>query len=495
MQLRTAVSFLKDLSVGFLFLLATCSKPAATPGKSLADDAIGRVFAGLRPGIVVKGADPVSFSLGERMAHYKVPGISIAVVEGGRIAWARGVGLKEVGTTDSVTPTTLFQAASISKPVAATAMLKLVEEGKLSLDVPVNDFLKSWKLPDNRFTGTEKVTLRRLVSHSAGLTVHGFPGYAVTDSIPTVPQVLDGTRPANTGAVRVDTFPGAIYRYSGGGTTIEQLVMTDVTGEPFPALVKRLVLDPIGMTSSGYDQPLPPNKRGREAAGYRSNGKMVEGRWHIYPEMAPAGLWTTPVDLLKWAMEISAARAGKSTKVLSQKMATDMLTRQKAPLGLGPFLEGTGQAFNFGHGGANEGFRCQLVYFPELGKGAAVMTNSDAGSALAQEVLFALAVEYQWVDYAPREITTLKMDSVALDAFVGTYSIASPMKAEVSVVRVGSALFVEEPQYIPRTAIVFLTPNAIIAPESGLEGSFGRDRGGMVDRLDIGGNVFKRTRR
>ncbi|MBK6308724.1 MAG: beta-lactamase family protein [Gemmatimonadetes bacterium] len=254
------------------------------------------------------------------------------MVDNGRIVWARGYGLKALGTADSVDANTLFQAASISKPVAASGMLRLVEEGKLALDTPVNDYLKSWKLPDNRFTAKEKVTLRRIASHNAGLTVHGFPGYAATDLSP-VPQLLDGTKPANTAAVRVDTFPGAISRYSGGGITIEQLVMTDVTGEPFPALLKRLVLDPIGMTNSGYDQPLSAARAPHAAAGYRPDGKMVEGRWHTYPEMAAAGLWTTPSDLMKWSMEIAAARAGTSTKVLSQKMATEMLTAQKEAFG------------------------------------------------------------------------------------------------------------------------------------------------------------------
>jgi len=403
--------------------LVACGKPASVPSAPKTDEVIARVTAGLRPAITVKGEAAGKFTLAERMALYKVPGVSIAVVDSGRIVWARGFGLKEVGTADSVTQTTLFQAASISKPVAATALLRLAEEGKLSLDAPVNEYLKGWKVPDNRFTAKEKVTLRRIVAHYAGLTVHGFPGYAAGDSIPTVPQILDGLKPANTPAVRVDTFPGSHWSYSGGGITVEQLAMTDVTGEPFPALLKRLVLDPIGMTNSGYDQPLPAAKKGQEAAGYRPDGSMIAGRWHTYPEMAAAGLWTTPTDLLKWAMEIAAAKAGKSTKVLSQKMATEMLTVQKAPSGLGPMLHGSGHAFYFEHGGSNEGYRCEVMYFPEIGRGAAVMTNSDAGSAVAQEVLYALAAEYHWPEYAPREIERVTLDSATVHAMLGSYTI------------------------------------------------------------------------
>ncbi|MFN8669797.1 MAG: serine hydrolase domain-containing protein [Gemmatimonadaceae bacterium] len=469
-----------------LLVAAACSSPATkAPPEPNADAAIARVTAGLRSGIAIKGDAPVTFSLAERMAHHKVPGVSIAVVDSGRIVWARGFGLKESGTNDSVTATTIFQAASISKPVAATGMLRLVEEGKLALDTPVNDYLKSWKLPDNKFTEKEKVTLRRIVSHNAGLTVHGFPGYASTDSVPTVPQLLDGAKPANTAAVRVDTFPGAITRYSGGGITIEQLAMTDVTGESFPALLKRLVLDPIGMTNSGYDQPLAAPRTAQAAAGYRPDGKMVEGRWHTYPEMAAAGLWTTPTDLLKWALEIAAARAGKSTKVLSQKMATEMLTPHKDAFGLGPAVGGKGAGFNFGHGGANEGYRAQVTYFPELGRGAAVMTNSDNGSALAQEILFAIAAEYKWTDYGPREIAPIAADSATLDALTGTYATDKPEQIRVSLTREGAKLYIAEPKYVPRTEVRLLDAKKAIAIETGMEFTFLTDAKGSVTGIDL----------
>jgi len=477
-----------------LLLLATaCSTPATQQAPP--DAAITRVTTTLRPRIVVKGAAPITYALAERMAHYKVPGVSIAVVDSGRLVWARGFGVKEAGTTDSVTPTTLFQAASISKPVAATGMLRLVQEGKLSLDAPVNDFLTSWKLPDNRLQGTEKVTLRRIASHHAGLTVHGFPGYAVTDSIPTVPQILDGAKPANTAAVRVDTTPGAIVRYSGGGTTIEQLAMADVTGEPFPALMKRLVLDPFDMRESTFEQPLPAGRAGKAAAGHGPGGQMVAGRWHIYPEMAPAGLWTTPTDLLKWAVAIAAARAGTSNTVLSRQTATDMLTPQNAQFGIGPAVMGKGETESFGHGGANEGYRAQLTYYPSRGKGVAVMTNGDGGAALAQEIIFAVAAEYGWADLAPREVTVVAVDSTALDAFVGRYAMTSPVKSEITVTREGSGLFVVEPQFIPRTAVVFLEPRKALSLETGMELTFGTGAAGGVDRIEIGGMTLRRVGR
>ena len=408
------------------------------------------------------------------MAHYKVPGVSIALVDSGRIAWARGFGITQSGTTDSITPATLFQAASISKPVAATAMLRLVEAGALSLDTPINRYLRSWKVPDNEFTASQPVTLRRIVSHAAGLTIHGFPGYAAGDAIPTLPQLLDGAAPANTAAVRVYAVPGTEWNYSGGGVTIEQLAMMDVTGEPFPSLMKRLVLDPIGMTNSGYDQPLPVAKRGREAAGHRTDGTMIPGRWHTYPEMAAAGLWTTPTDLLRWAMEIAAARAGRSTKVLSQSMATAMLSVQQAPSGLGPLLHGTGPAFYFEHGGANEGFRCMVLYFPELGRGAAVMTNGDAGVGLTQEILYALAKEYRWPEYQPREVRAVTLESARMAQLVGDYPLPASMVGAgvtktLEVRFEHGMLTAEVAGLLPKTEFVVIDGGTLLSPESGME--------------------------
>jgi len=468
-----------------------CSADRGTAGPDATEAAVARITAGLEPGTVVKGRAPVSFRLAERMEHYHVPGVSIAVVDSGRIVWARGFGVKEVGTADSVTAATLFQAASISKPVAATAMLRLVEDGRLDLDAPVNRYLTSWKVPDNAFTAREPVTLRRIVSHNAGLTVHGFPGYAAGEPLPTVPQILDGAPPANTPAVRVDTLPGAISRYSGGGVTVEQLVMTDVTGEAFPELMKRLVLDPAGMTRSTYEQPLPAQRRGEEAAGYRSDGTPIEGRWHTYPEMAAAGLWTTPTDLLKWAMAITAARDGAPDALLSQETATEMLTPQKDDYGLGPGLGGTGAGFHFGHGGANEGFRCQLIYFPERGQGAAVMTNGDGGGGLAQEILLAVAAEYGWPDYGPREIEAIALDSTALDLFVGEYGLDQP-PVTLSVTREGGSLFVEASGYQAKDEIVFTAPGQAVALESGTRFSFVGAPGAAPERVEVQGVTLTR---
>jgi len=338
---------------------------------------------------------PLRLSLVEVMKLYNVPGLSIAVIDDYKIVWARGYGTIGAGSNTPVGTRTLFQAGSISKPVAATGMLALVQEGKLSLDEDVNVKLKTWKVPENEFTKEQKVTLRRLASHTAGLTVHGFPGYDVDEPLPTLVQIFNGAKPANTAPIRVDILPGTQGRYSGGGITIEQQLMIDVTGKSFPELMRETVLDKIGMTDSSYEQPLPPARAAVAAIGTYADGKPVHGRWHIYPEMAAAGLWTTPTDLAKFAIEIANSRHGKANRVLSQKTIEEMLTPVKEEAGLGFFLDknNTGQ---FGHNGADEGFQALLSMNSEIGKGVAIMANSDNGINVANLVLRVVAREYAW---------------------------------------------------------------------------------------------------
>lgn len=383
---------------------------------------IARVENGLLPSLVIAGRTVPSMALAARMAELKVPGVSIAVINGGSIEWAKGYGVTEAGTAVPVTPRTLFQAASISKPVAALGALRLVEQGRLVLDEDVNAKLRSWKVPENEFTKTEKVTLRRLLSHTAGLTVHGFGGYQAGTPVPTTVQVLDGAPPANSAAVRADIVPGTIMRYSGGGFTVAQLLMQDAAARPFPELLAELVLKPVGMDDSTYEQPLPEARRAEAASGHRSDGKVLAGRYHTYPEMAAAGLWTTPTDLAKFLLEIERARRGASS-VLSQATAREMTTAQKPGYGLGLSLNGLGDAASFGHGGSNEGFKCQMTMFLEGGRGAVIMTNGDRGGFLAAEVLRGIAREYGWPAYKPMEKKVVAVDPKVLALYEGRYEL------------------------------------------------------------------------
>src|SRR5262245_12354949 len=379
MKTRPFVISLIGLVVLAVFVASACQSGAqgSPASPDLAPDTVLVRFP------LEQGKPPVDVTLQQLMDAFNVPGLSVAVIDRYEIAWARGFGVTERGGRTPVTTTTLFQAGSISKPVAAVGAMVLVEQGTLSLDEDVNKKLTTWKVPDNEFTKDQKVTLRRLMSHSAGLTVHGFPGYAVNEPVPTLVQIFNGEKPANTDPIRVDFVPGTKMRYSGGGVTIEQQLMIDVTGRPFPQFMHEAVLSKIGMTDSSYEQPLPPARAALTATGTRADGTRVEGRWHIYPEMAAAGLWTTPTDLARFAIEIALSKQGKANHVLSQKSATEMLTPQiaadggEAHVGLAFFLEDKTRG-EFGHNGADEGFQALLTMNSETGRGIAIMGNSDA---------------------------------------------------------------------------------------------------------------------
>jgi CubicO group peptidase (beta-lactamase class C family) len=364
--------------------------------KSALAEKIAQVENGLRPPAASEGQWAETFSLADRMKHHQVPGVSVAVINNFEIEWAKGYGEMEADSGHSVTIETLFQAASISKPVAASAALHLVEQGLLDLDEDVNSKLHSWKIPENEFTRMKKVTLRHLLSHSGGLTVNGFPGYGYGEKIPSLHQILDGEKPANSSPVRVDKEPGSGFRYSGGGYTILQVLLEDVTGKPFAQLIQEAALDPLGMSDSTYEQPLPTDRAPQAATAHSNEGQPIKGKWHTYPEMAAAGLWTTPSDLARFALEIMKARKGMSNRLLSASMTKHMLTRQAGRFGLGFYLAGEGRAFYFGHGGSNRGFRCLLVALPETGQGVAVMTNAENGLPLGKEIIRAVATTYNW---------------------------------------------------------------------------------------------------
>ncbi|MGA8029505.1 MAG: serine hydrolase [Bryobacteraceae bacterium] len=377
----------------------------------------------LPPPVIVKGEPKSCTTLSKRMAELHVPGVGIAVVDHGTIKWAKGYGVRQIGGAP-VNADTLFQAGSISKPIAAMGTLHLVQERKLSLDTDINASLTSWKLPPSASAPGAVVTLRELLTHTAGLTVHGFPGYAAGASVPTLIQVLNGEAPANTAPIRLDSVPGRDWRYSGGGYTVMQQLVIDTVKEPFPQFLHDTVLAPIGMSRSTYQQPLPGALLSNAAIPYNGDGTPVQGGPHTYPEMAAAGLWTTPSDLCRYIIEVQNSLKGKANHVLSQSMTPQMLTPGKGGWGLGLQLGGSAADPWFSHGGVNAGYEALFVGYDHNGDGAVVMTNAQGGSRLAAEVISAIAIAYDWPDWRPVERTDVKLDPAVLARYVGTYELA-----------------------------------------------------------------------
>jgi CubicO group peptidase (beta-lactamase class C family) len=443
---------MKKLALFSLLLLASISCQGAgvgeSPGGASEEEIaahIERVESDLMPTLIIAGEPDQSATLAERMAYHQVPAISVAVINDGRVEWARAWGMADVEEGRQADTETLFQAASISKPVAALAALRLVDDGVLELDGDVNDKLTSWQMPVNEHNDGSPVTLRRLVTHTAGLTVHGFPGYAKGDDVPGTVGVLDGE--GNTDPIRVDTEPGTLWRYSGGGYTVMQLLVEDAADRPFPDYLRETVLLPLGMVNSTYEQPLPETLWADASSGYRTDGTKVEGNWHIYPEMAAAGLWTTPTDLAQYALAIQRARAagmetgedpagstGAPHPVISAGTVEALLTPDKNNHGLGPSLSENGRRFE--HGGANEGFRCLMIAFLDSGQGMVVMTNSDNGGALYNEILLTVANEYGWDDdeIKPRIKRVAEVSLDVLERYLGRYNAIDVPEAGQAVV-------------------------------------------------------------
>ncbi|MEE9361351.1 MAG: serine hydrolase domain-containing protein [Cellulophaga sp.] len=412
-----------------LLILTSCSNQSEKDKKFL-DERISRIENGLQSNLQIKYGDSVSiqyYNIEERMKELGIPGVSIAVMNNGVIEWAKGYGMADSSENRNVTIETLFQAGSISKPVAATRALQLAEKGIINIDSNVNDYLTSWKLPDNKFTKKEKVTTRRMLNHSAGLTVWGFPGYAKGDTIPSIAEILDGKR--NTDSVRVYKEPGESWQYSGGGYTIMQLMITDIEQKQFPEIMQEYVLDPLGMTSSTYANPLPKKYHNLAATGYYNDGTAVKGKWHTYPEMAAAGLWTTPSQLVLWSKEIQQILQTQKDGLLKAQTVNEMLIENRGNQGLGPYvLEHT-----FGHGGADEGFRADLMAWKETPISVAMMSNSDNGSNIFREIFLSISQEYNLQGIEPRTRVFKEQSQKELARFIGKYHFPENGDAKIVI--------------------------------------------------------------
>lgn len=355
-----------------------------------------------------------------RMKEANVKGISIAVINNYEIEWVKGYGWADETEQRKVTPVTRFQAASISKSLNSMGVLKLVEQNKLDPEADINNYLKTWKFPYDSLSKNKKITTHQLLSHTAGLTIHGFPGYKADAKIPSLSEVLDGKKPANTNAVRSQFEPGVKFQYSGGGTTISQLIVMDITGKNYAEFMQREVLTPLGMTNSSYQQPPPAGVE--LSTGYYDNGKPVRTKYHVYPEQAAAGLWTTPTDIAKYIIECQLAYEGRSGKVLS----SEMMKKRMSPyfgstFALGVFIENRNGNKWFNHNGGNEAFVCTYYGSMEGGNGVVIMENGQNFSLLS-EILNSVAQVYDWKGfYNPVFKKVVKVPRDSLQLYVGNY--------------------------------------------------------------------------
>ena len=455
-----------------LLLLLLVQLPACAQNDT--KDKIQQVEKGLVGSVQINGGAPGTIQ--ERMAHFKVPGLSIAVIQNYHLVWAKGYGFANDSLKIPVTAQTLFQAASISKSINAVGVLKLVQEKKLDLYTDINIYLSSWKFPYDSLSKGKKITVANLLSHTAGLGIHGFPGYLQGKPLPAVVQILDGQKPANTSAVRSMYAPGIKSEYSGGGTIISQLIVMDVTHQPYADYMKKEVLDLLGMKSSAYAQPPVGINPNLLATAYDFNNKAVPGGYHVYPELAAAGLWTNPTDLAHYIIETQLAYEGKSAKVLNQATTKLRLTPYiDKSAALGVFIDDEDGTKYFQHGGVNAGFRSQYYGSLEGGNGVVVMLNSDHDEIIT-EVINSVAKVYGFKGLY-HSTKTIALSDTVLQTYTGVYQIAPNFIVTVS--KEGSQLYAQ-PSGRDKAAIYPKTPTTFVLENLPIEVEFVKDKEGKV---------------
>ncbi len=396
-------------------LIISCSK--TNPEKLPELEArIQRIENGLTNNIQLIGQKMNTYSIEDRLKELGIPGISIAFASKGKLEWARAYGVADVSNQKKMTIETLLQAGSISKPLAALRGLQLADEGKIDLDEDINNYLSSWQLVDNPFAKNKNVTLRRILNHTAGLTVWGFSGYYQGSPIPGVIDILNGK--GNSPKVEVYQEPGKSWQYSGGGYTVAQLLITDLDGLSFPETMKKNVMTPLGMSVSTFQNPLPTKYHSLAATGYRKNGQEVAGKWFVYPEMAAAGLWTTPSELIQYGLAIQKILLSKTDGIISHSQTLEMLSPGLNGHGLGPIIDEN----TFFHDGDNQGFKARLMAWKDGSHALAIMVNSDNASII-NEVLLSIANEYQLPGIQPKFIQPIQMSSDQLEKYAGNYQV------------------------------------------------------------------------
>jgi CubicO group peptidase (beta-lactamase class C family) len=414
-----------------LFGLALLAGGCETRQQALTHGRIRKVEKGLLRAIYLKGQTPERLSLEARMQFYKVPGASLAIMDRNGLEWARAYGVRDAHLREPVTEATIFQAGALAQPIAAAAALRLVDEGRLDLDTDVNARLRTWKVPANEFTDGKPVTLREILSGTAGFPEMETPGFPPDRKPPSLRVILEGAPGSDSMPGEPTAAPGSEVRPSGLGFAVLQQLLEDVTARPFAGFIRETVFDPLGLRASTFETPLPESERIHAASGHGRDGRPIEGKWLDYPAAAADGLWTTPTELLSFASDVLETAMGKDGKILSTGRARDMLGRQAGNMGFGFEIEGTGMDVRFTLRGRTRGFVCSLDVYPYKGQGAVIMTNSDNGGFLCDEILRAVSAAYEWPDFRPEERPLYRLDPSIYEQYVGRYRVTPDYELDV----------------------------------------------------------------
>lgn len=377
----------------------------------------------------------IKYNILQRMMYYKIPSVSIAIIDNGKIELAKTYGYADIENKRPANTNTLYQVASISKSINALGILKLVEKGKLSLSKDIRGYLKTWSFPDNELSKNKKITLKNLLSHTAGLSVHGFIGYSHKDSLPTINQILNGERPANNESIKPIYPINEHFEYSGGGYAITRKILDDNISINYDSLMTSIVLKPLKMENSTFSQSLSSNLK-NYAFGCDKDMHTIDGKYYAYPEQAAGGLWSTATDIAKFVLSVQKNLNGSQNSFLSKNLTLEILTPILNNYALGFGITEKGGEKYFWHEGESYGYNSMYYGSFTTGKGVVILTNAypNNGQPFIQELLNSISNAYNWKNfYAPIKKKLVKVPDSLLNKYVGDYYSESPnMKISIS---------------------------------------------------------------
>lgn len=416
------------------------------------------------------------------MQQDRIPGMSIAFVDKGQIAWTKHYGYANLEDSIPVGPETVFTGASLSKPVTAIAALNLVEKGLLNLDEDVNLKLEEWKVPETELTEKEKVTLRRLIDHSAGVKNDLWSSYLPGEPVPTLNQMLAGEAPSVDPATSVISEPGSITKYSNPGYSIIQRLLMDVNNQEFDQIIDQLVFEPVGMESSSFKQPIPNSLMDRRAIGYTKD--LEPYPYRLFPYLAAGGIWTTPTDLAKFMIALLNDYHQGTHTLLSKEMAQTIFTKDVMRYVFS--LWNWGDDIVFVHYGSNQGFNCIMYGSVDQNQGIVVMTNSDNSFGFFDYIQRAVNSEYQWEYVNPEILNPVAKDISWSDSFLGEYQWRD---RAVSIAKENKDLILEvdDEKYVP----VQTGDRVFVVPEFPLKITFPENADGRITFWEPDGYPYR----
>lgn len=400
--------------------------------------AIKAIKVGKQPKLHINSKTPELRSIKERMAALNVPAVSIAFMENHKISWTLTERVIDFMSHREIDKNTVFQAASISKPVIASVLLKKLQKQSLGFDSDINKLPEIWQFPRHKWFKSSSAPFSRLLSHSAGASIHGFRGYAAGGFMFPIIDLLKGVGSANSKPILVDTEPSTALQYTGGGTSLAQLVLQERSRIPLPDLAKIHILDSFGLEHSIYFQSLSEQLAKNAAVPYRSNGLLVAGGAHTNATHRAAGLWMTPSELLKLASKIQSSYQGLDKLPSINKTVSKILASQIESMEIGLFLEKQdGMITSFSHDRANDGFRSNLFIHPQTGDGIAIMTNSDNGWELMNDLLTYISEVYGWKEFSQLDKNVIVLKSELPQLINGEYKVRKPFESTLVLVAEG----------------------------------------------------------